>query len=92
MTPEKAMETLPEIASKLLIKGGLLIVHGPFKRSGKFSTQSNADWHDYLIKANKMFGLRDLDDLETNGKKHNLKLDKVDDAPANNFVIKLSKI
>lgn len=88
-----ATDGLMHIAAKALKSGGLFTLYGPFKRHGAFTTPSNADFDKYLKDKNPAFGLRDLEsDIVPRAKAAGLKLEKVEDMPANNFFVLFSKL
>ena len=44
-----------------LAEGGLLILYGPYKYGGDFTTQSNADFDAWLKERNPLYGIRDFE-------------------------------
>lgn len=47
-------------ASRALKQGGLLLVYGPFKVDGAFTTASNEAFHGQLKAMDPAYGLRDM--------------------------------
>lgn len=67
-----------------LPKQGVFCQYGPFKVDGKFSSQSNADFHEKLL-ANGRGGYRDIEELQSWAPK--LSLNEIVDMPANNLML-----
>ncbi|KAI8818818.1 uncharacterized protein EV422DRAFT_166435 [Fimicolochytrium jonesii] len=66
---------------------GVVVVYGPFKKEGKFTTESNEDFNRTLRERNAEWGLRDIGDVEREFGKGGLRLVEVRDMPANNFLL-----
>jgi hypothetical protein len=85
-SPPLATQGLLIGASHLLKENGWLSIYGPFKRQGKFTTESNAAFDLKLRTANPLFGYRDLDEIILVAKSLQLILIHIfDDVDANNF-------
>ena len=84
--PWRVTEKLFEHAPKYLRRDGKIIFYGPFKRAGKHTSDSNAEFEKWLKSKNFNFGVRNLDDVcavaETNG----FILDEAHPMPANNLM------
>ena len=74
-------------AGRILNKGGVFFLYGPYMRGGKHTAPSNEAFDDRLKGRDASWGLRDIDDVTATAKTHGLKLKKVMDMPANNFSI-----
>jgi len=76
-------------AGLALRKGGMLVIYGPFKQHGAFTTPSNAAFDVKLREMNAAhYGLRDIEaDVAAEGAKHGFALQSVKDMPANNFLL-----
>ncbi|KAJ3186656.1 hypothetical protein HDU85_007476 [Gaertneriomyces sp. JEL0708] len=75
---------VPAVLSK---PTGKLILYGPFKRDGAFTTESNKDFDKSLRERSSEWGLRDIADVSGEFEKHGLALEKIVDMPANNFIL-----
>ncbi|KAJ1980832.1 hypothetical protein H4R33_005388 [Dimargaris cristalligena] len=78
-------------ASTILRTHRYLCIYGPFKRDGEFTTESNETFDRDLRAKNPQWGLRDIDDVAHAALIHQLKLVKVVDMPANNYLLFLVK-
>lgn len=71
--------------------GGLLLIYGPFKKDGKFTTESNESFDRSLRSRNPAWGLRNLEDLYVMGAANALTNVDLIDMPANNFMVIFKK-
>ena len=71
-------------AGRLLRRGGLLFLYGPFMRAGMHNGPSNAAFDASLKAHNPSWGLRDIADLERLGASAGLSLHETIEMPANN--------
>ncbi len=85
ISPWIVSEGLIEGSGRVLPKCGILYLYGPFKRSGRHISQSNADFDSYLQRQNKAWGVRDLDEIEMVAKTHGFYMDQIINMPSNNF-------
>ncbi len=67
--------------------GGVFCLYGPFTRNGRFNTLSNEQFDRQLRARDPAMGLRDLDKLEGQGKRHGLVCEKLYAMPANNLLV-----
>jgi cyclopropane fatty-acyl-phospholipid synthase-like methyltransferase len=81
---EHEVKALMQIVATNLPKRGLFCQYGPFKVDGKFTSQSNEDFHEKLI-ATGRGGYRDIDELAAWAPA--LTLEKVIEMPANNLML-----
>lgn len=72
---------------RVLGSKGLLFVYGPFKYNGKFTTESNAEFDDWLKSRNSQSGIRDFEDVDKLALNQGLKLINDYKMPANNQLI-----
>ena len=63
IAPWAACEGLIAGAARTLFSGGILHLYGPFKREGKHTAPSNAEFDASLKARNPDWGVRDLDDV-----------------------------
>jgi hypothetical protein len=86
VAPISIADGMMECASHLLNDNGFLLIYGPFQVEGKFTTDSNKEFHDTLSSAGvSEWGLKDIADLKKAAEKHGLELKEKIDMPANNF-------
>ena len=70
-----------------LAEAGLLILYGPYKYSGDFTTQSNADFDGWLKERNPHSGIRDFEWVNDLANQHRLSLQADLSMPANNQIL-----
>ena len=70
-----------------LVEGGLLILYGPYKYGGDFTTQSNADFDAWLKERNPHSGIRDFEWVNDLADQHGLSLQADLSMPANNQIL-----
>ena len=80
-------ESCLEKTAQLLISGGLLIVYGPFKYEGQFTSESNAGFDQWLKTHDPERGIRDFERIHALLEKNHFKLIKDHKMPANNQLI-----
>lgn len=78
-------------ASLALADGGLLVIYGPFKVGGAFTTGNAAFFDADLRHHDTAWGYRNVEDLEEEGRNLNLTLMDKKDMPANNFLLVFCK-
>jgi SAM-dependent methyltransferase len=76
----------------LLPDGGTFCTYGPFNIDGKFTSESNACFDDYLRTRDADSGIRDINDLTVQAKTHKLFLQADHPLPANNRLLVWRKI
>eukprot|EP00929_Paragymnodinium_shiwhaense_P002783 TRINITY_DN103071_c0_g1_i1.p1 TRINITY_DN103071_c0_g1~~TRINITY_DN103071_c0_g1_i1.p1 ORF type:complete len:241 (-),score=55.57 TRINITY_DN103071_c0_g1_i1:218-940(-) len=93
ISPFQATRNLfQELAKRILLKrGSLLVIYGPFKRDGKFTTESNEAFDANLRARNAEWGYRDISELEAVAQAVGLQLLATYDMPANNFMLLFRK-
>ena len=79
-------------SSNLLNEGQFLILYGPFKIGNKYTSQSNYFFDNSLKIQNDLWGIRNLEDVDIEGKKNGFIQEDVISMPANNFSIVYRKI
>jgi hypothetical protein len=78
------VELMMKTIAEQLPKGGVFCQYGPFTINGKFSSQSNADFHEQLIE-NGRGGYRGIEELEA--WVPSLALKEIVSMPANNLML-----
>ncbi|AFZ49488.1 DUF938 domain-containing protein [Dactylococcopsis salina] len=87
IAPWAACEGLMKGAEALLPQGGILYLYGPFKQQGVHTSESNVSFDESLQQQNPEWGVRNLEDVVSLGKVHQLELQDVIAMPANNFSV-----
>lgn len=77
---------IPFVAGSLRT-GGRFVYYGPFRRAGKFSTQSNAQFDTSLRSGPGNMGIRDLDELDVGAIDCDLHRERIYAMPANNLLV-----
>lgn len=88
VAPVSIADTMMECASKLLTDDGCLLIYGPFKVDGGYTTNSNKEFDETLRSAGvPEWGLADVTDISAAAVKHGMKLKERIDMPVNNFTL-----
>jgi len=78
-------------AGQLLVEGGFLMIYGPFTVEGRFTTDSNLEFHRSLLKRDPSWGYRDIGHLEEMAAANGMCLAETLQMPANNFMLVFQK-
>ena len=78
-------------AGQILPPGGILYLYGPYKRNGKHTAPSNANFDRSLRDRNPEWGVRDLEAVVEAAAAQNLKLQQTIEMPANNLSVIFSR-
>jgi len=92
ISPWTTTQGLMRLAGALLRDEGLLYLYGPYKRDGRHTAPSNAEFDADLQSRNPEWGIRNLDDVCAQAKQHTLALHDVVDMPANNLSVIFRKM
>jgi cyclopropane fatty-acyl-phospholipid synthase-like methyltransferase len=87
IAPWQAWLGLLDGASRLLPKGGILYLYGPFKQNGEHTAPSNESFDRSLRDRNPLWGVRDLEEIVATAAAQNLTLQQVIAMPANNLSV-----
>jgi hypothetical protein len=87
IAPWAACEGLIAGAARTLFPGGFLHLYGPFKRDGKHTAPSNAEFDASLKARNAEWGVRDLDAVEALARHAGFGAADVVRQPANNLSV-----
>lgn len=82
-----SVEKLVAGAGRLLLSGGLLVVYGPFKYGGQYTSASNASFDQMLQQRDPQSGIRDFEWVDQLAANQGLKLMQDNAMPANNQCI-----
>jgi len=91
ISPWSACQMLLKGAGALLAEGGVLYLYGPYKRRGRHTAPTNAAFDASLRQQNPAWGLRAVEDVESEARQYGLRLEEIVDMPANNFSLILRK-
>jgi len=87
ISPWACCRGLMALAGRALPPGGILFLYGPFRREGRHTAPSNADFDGWLKSQDPAWGVRDLEDVIPCAAAEGLGLVEVLDMPANNFAV-----
>lgn len=87
VAPWEACDALLRGASRLLPKGGLLYMYGPYKRFGQHTAPSNASFDRTVRKRDNSWGVRNLEDVQRLARSYSLRLEEIVPMPANNLSV-----
>lgn len=87
ISPWSVAVALIDGAARVLPVGGLLVLYGPFRFSGRFTADSNAAFDARLRSEDPEWGVRDVDDLQREAVARGFAPPRVIDMPANNHVL-----
>ena len=91
ISPFSVTKSLIKGSSQILKTGGKLLVYGPFKVDGKFTSDSNRDFDTSLRSQDPEWGYRDVSELEKEGNSVGILLKNVIEMPANNLLLHFQK-
>ena len=70
---------------RVLAPSAPFLLYGPFQREGRHTAASNAKFHAALRARDPQQGLRSIEMLESEARRHHLHLQVLEPMPANNF-------
>jgi len=73
--------------SRVLSKGGLLLIYGPFKMEGEFTSESNKKFENWLKQQGAHMGIRDIEAVNLLAKENQMNFFGQIPMPANNFIL-----
>ena len=83
--------TLIKLAAQSLLKDGYLVLYGPYRYGGEFTTESNKDFDGWLKDRDSASGVRDFEWVEKLANESGLTLIKDHAMPANNQCLVFKK-
>jgi len=89
VAPWAATQALFLGVKSVLNRGGPLVLYGPYRRSGRFTSASNEAFDAQLRATDPSWGLRDLEKVVEIADHAGLRLAEVFEMPANNFGVVL---
>lgn len=91
ISPWSATEGLMRGAGRLLGPGGTLYLYGPYRREGVETAPSNEAFDESLRARDSEWGLRKVEDVAAEARRHGFALDAIVPMPANNLSLVLRK-
>ncbi|KAG0317040.1 hypothetical protein BGZ97_005992 [Linnemannia gamsii] len=80
-------------SGQVLKPGRHFVLYGAFKRNGKFSTESNAQFDQTLRGRDPLWGVRDIEEIQKVAENEaHLKLIEIRDMPSNTYLLVFQKI
>lgn len=76
-----------EFISTALKSGGLLFIYGPFNYEGKFTSESNARFNEWLLQQGQHMAIRDFEAVNKLALNQGLNLISDNEMPANNRLL-----
>jgi SAM-dependent methyltransferase len=86
-----AVRSMVHGVGKVLPKGGLLILYGPFNYGNRYTSDSNARFDEWLKQRDPMSGIRNFEDVDKLANDAQLRLHQDVAMPANNRIISWRK-
>ena len=90
--PWQAVEALFDGVGKVLEVNGVFMLYGPFNYQGKFSSESNEKFEQWLKSIDLERGIRDFDAVNLLAQQAGMKLQEDYEMPANNRILVWQKI
>lgn len=87
-----AVENMIRLVGTTLQINGVFACYGPFKQGGDFSTESNANFDQWLRRRDPESGIRNLEDLDTLATDAGMQRRRVYAMPANNLLVVWRKL
>ncbi|MEM6450249.1 MAG: DUF938 domain-containing protein [Cyanobacteria bacterium P01_D01_bin.105] len=87
IAPWEMCEHLMAGAARILLKGGVLYLYGPYKQGGQQTAPSNEAFDQMLRSRDPSWGIRDLEAVVETAEQCGLSLSNVIEMPANNFSV-----
>ena len=92
IAPWQTAENLLAGASRQLRPDGRLFLYGPFKREGRHTAPSNAEFDASLRASNPNWGVRDIADLSAVADRVGLRIAEIAEMPANNLTLVFERV
>jgi SAM-dependent methyltransferase len=91
IAPSSATDALFRGAATVIKSGGLLVLYGPFRRSGQHTSPSNEAFDRMLRTQNPEWGVRDLEEVARIAEREGFDLQELCEMPANNLTVIFGK-
>ncbi|KAF9338972.1 hypothetical protein F5H01DRAFT_374193 [Linnemannia elongata] len=93
ITPWTVATGIVRGSGQVLRSGGHFVLYGAFKRNGKFSTESNAQFDQTLRGRDPSWGVRDIEEIQKVAETEaQMRLVEIRDMPSNNYLLVFKKI
>ncbi len=92
ISPWSCTKSLLRGSSLHLNKDAPLFIYGPFREKGKTTSASNENFDKYLKEKNKLWGIRNLEEVTKYAESKGLERISVTEMPANNISVVFKKI
>lgn len=86
------VEAMFDGVGRILVDGGLFILYGPFNYRGRFTTEGNGRFDEWLKSRDPQSGIRDIEALTRLGEANGLRLHRDYAMPANNRMVVWIKV
>lgn len=80
----KDCKSFMKLLGKRLREDSRVVIYGPFKYNGEFTSQSNAQFDQKLKERDPLSGIRSFEDIQSNMEKNGFELIFDEEMPANN--------
>lgn len=91
ISPWRVTEALLAGAGRHLTADGLLVVYGPFRRDGRHTAPSNAQFDAALRAQDAAWGVRDTAEIAAAAVGQGLLMTRIEEMPANNLILVLER-
>ena len=78
-------------AGRLLPRGGSFVIYGPFNYHGRYTSESNARFDQWLKARDPESGVKNVEEVESLAAENGMKLVRDYEMPANNRILHFSK-
>jgi cyclopropane fatty-acyl-phospholipid synthase-like methyltransferase len=82
-----AVKKMLPLVATALHSGGRFFCYGPFRQDGQFSTESNANFDQWLRRRDPDSGIRDLEDMDRLAADAGMHRQRIYAMPANNLLV-----
>nr|WP_228576919.1 DUF938 domain-containing protein [Halomonas sp.] len=89
ISPWEVCEALMARSAERLCEGGVLYLYGPYRRDGRHTAPSNEAFDADLKARDPRWGVRDLEQVVSEARKHGFMLEQAIEMPANNLSVVL---
>jgi len=92
ISPLEVTEALMNGADRILDKGGMLYLYGPYKVSGEHTAPSNIQFDSWLKGRDSSWGVRDMESVSDMAHSYGFSKPEITPMPANNFSLVFKKL
>ncbi len=83
----EAVQKMFDVVASVLRASGTFCLYGPFRQGGKFSSESNSNFHRSLRAQDEEMGIRHLEELDALATAAGLRREGIYAMPANNLMV-----